>query len=485
MEKSLHIKETELELFAYSPEAFSEEENKNILSHLDKCSLCKDIYNSYKNIYIAISNGLEKEPDEIDKELAAKIVGKFEGRQHSKLLTDSKTSVEIFNGRVNLVTKPKFFSLQYFIYIIKNYPVQTTGFAFIAALALAFIVSTIKSSVKDVNPAFIEIEKNIIKVYSRDADLLFKKACNGIPNLEPRLLMRWQPDRKRYINILDIDNDGINEILISGSGEEKSIFANDSLYCFSNKGELKWATYPELPNNPETPEWHRTTLRVQEFFTTEYGDDKKLFAISRDANYAGALISELNAETGEVVSTLYFAGWATVELTIDLENDGNDEIIIGGGDTFNKPFIMILKADKLKGVMPDFYSQNKNYAKGSAYIYLQLYFNLLSKYDEGFLQNPGIITISKLTGGGFQIVTHEHGSGASASGLQYAFNSNAEVTHISAGSEYLFRYQNLLENGFVTQRLDSNYYEMLKDSINYWDGDKFVNYHSANKYWNK
>lgn len=482
MEKSLHIKESNLELFVYRSGSFSEEESDKILSHLDNCSYCKDIYESYRNLYHGIDKGLGSESDENDKELAESIIRKFEARQSKKLLPEGRTAVQIYDNKVEIVTKPKSFSLQYFIFVARNYPVQSIVFTVIAALALAFITNSIKSISKDENPFYTENEKNFLMVYNKQGELLFKKPSFGIPNLDSKLLSMWEFGGKKFIEITDVDNDNINEILLTGSSNSGSLFSSDSLYCFNNSGDLLWVTLPEVRNNPKAPDWHRTKLRVQEFFAVNYGSTKKLFVISKDANYAGALITELDVHSGKPLHTLYFAGWASVRLNLDIDNDGKSEIIICGGDTFNKPFIMVLKTDNIKGVMPDYHSLNKNFEKGSAYYYVQLYFNLLGKYDNHFLPNPNVVTISKLGKDGFEIVTAEYGTGNNLSGIQYAFDNKITAVHIASGSEYMYRYNNLVEKGLIIQILDSNYYKMLKDSIKYWDGDRFVKYPTKNKY---
>jgi len=208
MEKPLHIKETDLELFAYRPESFNEEETGNILSHLDKCSLCKDIYNSYQNIYNGISAGLDKGPDENDKELADKIVNKFEGKQNIKLLPENKTSVQIFDGKVEIVTKPKFFSLQYVVYMVKNYPAQSAGFAIVVALALAFIVNPFKTSIKDDNPAYAEVNNGTLNVHNSLGEMLWKKPGYELPQRNRDSLMTWLYNSEKHVDIIDIDNDG-------------------------------------------------------------------------------------------------------------------------------------------------------------------------------------------------------------------------------------------------------------------------------------
>lgn len=481
----MHLKESDIELFASSKESLNEEEIKMISSHLSQCHYCNDIYNIYKRIADETKSFSENAPDVNDIEIAEKIVNKFGKKFNTRLLNKENTSVQILANKIEVVEKPRYYSFKNIIYLVKYYPLQTSGFVLIAALAIAFIITSINDLAEDNNPVYIDNQNYVLKVLNKDAKVIWEKPSFGIPNYLPERLTNWNYGDKRYINIDDINGDGINEVLISGKGDLKGRYTTDSLYCFNNQGKLLWVASPEKYDNPQAPNWRRTSLKIRDFFTVNYLGKKKLFVVANDASYAGALISELDVNNGNVISTLYHAGWLSVRLNLDLENDGKDEIILGGINTFNKPIILILKSDKLEGVMPDYYSLSNNYKKGTAFKYIQLYCRDLSGYDNKFQSGFDITEIHKYGKNGFMVFTLEYSTSGEndRSGIQYAFDNKCNVLYVSAGSQYSQKYEHLIQKGFVKEVLNEKYYQTLKDSIKYWDGDKFVNHPVENKYY--
>ncbi len=479
----MHIEETNLELFAYKPESFSVTEKEEILSHLDKCSLCRDIYNTYQNIYTGIDSAIGGQPDENDKELAEKIVNKFEGKQNLKLLTDEKTSVRIFDGKVEIVTKPKFFSLQNIYYLAKNYPVQFGSMVIVTALALAFLVNIVQKKSVDDNPVFADVRNSALNIYNSSGDILWKKTSDGIPEVKSDVLLNWA-SQKRYVNIFDLDSDGKNEVLISGELYNKGVFKPDSLYCYESDGSRKWVSYPEDISFAFVPKWKRTTWQIRDFFTIKTNKQNRLFVIANDVVYAMTIISEIDPNNGKVLASLYHSGWFMTDLPFDINKDGSEEIFIGAtSNDYQKPVLIVLKPSELKGALDktEFFNQGK-ITKGNP-----LYYILFPVSDFGkYLSKSNSYNIYRIhkTDKGISLESEEAYTNGQL-GLVFSLDKDMNVINLIPTNPYQKQYDDLYKKGLFKQPLDSLYWKAIKDSILYWDGDKLVNYPTKNKYWNQ
>lgn len=477
----MHIEETNIELFAYRPESFSEKETEEILSHLDKCSLCKEIYTTYRNIYKDISAGIENAPGENEKELAEKIVNRFEKKQSTKLLADRNSSVQIFDGKVEIVTKPKFFSLLYFVYMIKNYPAQSIGFIFVATLALAFVINSVKTAVKDDNPVFADVRNSALNIYNGSGEILWKKTADGIPEVKSDVLLNWA-SQKRYVNIVDLDSDGQNEVLISGELYNKGAFKADSLYCYKSDGNRKWVSYPEDISFDFVPKWKRTTWQIRDFFTIKTNEHTRLFVIANDVVYAITMISEIDVNSGKVLASLYHSGWFMKDFLFDIDKDGSDEIFIGAtSNDYLKPVLIVLKPGELKGALDktEFFSTNIA-TKGNPLYYILFPVSNFGKYISK--SNSYNIYMIHKTDQGICLESEESYLGGQL-GLVFNFNKEMNIMNIIPTNPYQKQYEDLYNKGLFKQQIDSTYWKALQDSIQYWDGDKFVNYPTQNKYY--
>jgi len=452
MERLLHIEESNLELFAYQPERFGEEETKDILYHIEYCCLCKDIYSVYKSIH----NGMEEyacsKPDENDRDIAERITGKFRKRQNLKLLKSEKSIVQIYEGKADLITEPKFFSIEYIIYYIKNYPVQARITTLSMIFALFLIIVLFRTNSKDMNPVTLQNRNSILEAYNMEGELIWKKNIKGIPSYGIDSLTKFSAYEKKFISILDIDGDGKNEVLMCGN-DHSGLYRSDSLYCLNNNGTLRWVASPEDPKYNYAPKWKRTNWMIMEFFTINTKEGIKLFVIAHVESYGGAILSTLNPEDGSVTSSLYHSGYFTSQTHYDMDRDGNDEIFLGGTSSFDKPFLMVLKSYNLMGVMPDYFSKSK-LIPGNAMYYILLPLSGLYPFSETPL-TPNVERSYKYNEDGILVLTTDYIDNAkSIAYLQFAFNSKMECEYVTSGSSYNILYDKYFKKGLLTKSLD-------------------------------
>lgn len=479
-----HLEEKILEQFALFPEDFDDTQKEQILSEIENCYYCKNIYETYVNIYSDTIKNLNNELLEDEELLAKKIYNSIRKPERKLLGSGEKTIIHIEDGNYKIITRPKIFSLSSVKYYFKNYPVASITFGLLFILVLVLGVFTFRTFTKDNNPVTLKLDDFILKAYNREGNLLWTKNVDGIPNRKIDESMKWLKNEKRYISLVDIDADGKNELLLSGMRNNEKLFKGDSLYCFNYDGSLRWVTSPESDEFNYAKSWKRTNWEVKEFFTAKTKKGPKLFVYANVVSYAGTVISTLNPYTGEVTSSIYHSGYLFSQLHFDMDKDGNDEVIFGGASSFGKPCILILKSDYLMGVMPDFYSKNQKFIKGNALYYIQLPVTklgeLLSTQNSQFVSelykynNYGIAACTDdVIGLDYDVL------------LQFAFDSTLTISYITASSAYETLYEKTNFEGKIKYPEMSDYLNAYKDSITYWDGDNFVNYPTKNKYWNQ
>lgn len=480
----MHIDDNILEKLVMMKESFSEHEKENILIHLDKCALCREAYNTFQVIYEELDNEILEVPTDNDRELAAKIKAKIEGKNKQKLLSANEPAVRIYDGRAEIMAKPRIFTLSNIYYFVKNYPLTSFGFTLVASLAIAFIVTTYKSSVKDMNPVSINNKNGVLQTFNKNGDLVWSKITGSINGNEKiDSLVRWYGfPTGRFINLTDIDGDGINEVLFARFGESE-LFQGGLLYCFNNDGSQRWAISPEDEKHNYAPEWTRTTWVPDDFFTVNTKSGLKLFVVAHVRAYAGTVVSSLDPETGAITSSIYHDGMYSCRSCFDIDGDGFDEIVLGATTSYEKSAVVILKTDFLMGEMPGRKNPQPE-IKGNALYYIVL---PISKMESLFKnqQPPNVATIMKTNEGGFSVLANERFIQFNQTmQLPFVFDKSLKCTNISMGNSYGYAYDKYLKDGTFDKPFEEYKHELM-DSIEYWDGDKFVNYPVKNKYWNQ
>lgn len=476
----MHIQPQILEKYFLAPELFNESEKDTIDAHLANCILCEKLFNTYKQINENIEEEIEYSPNDIDLEIAKRLYNEKNDINNSNLLV-SNNSVQIFGGKAKIVERPNLFSLSGIVYVFKYYPLQSAGMTLITALAVAFLVFTVNNLRKDKNPVTLKFENSILSTYNIEGELLWKKNVDGIPNYNLDSLANWNYSDKRHINILDIDGDGKNEILLTGRYENKGLFRTDSLYCINNDSSIRWIISPENQKFNYAPSWKRTHWEVTEFFTIKTNNGPKLFVYAHVASFGGTVISEINPKNGNIVSSIYHSGYSTAQYHCDIDGDGNEEIIMGGTSSFDRPFILVLSSNHLMGALPDYYTKEKH-IKGNALYYILLPVSELGKL---LANNSGsnVRNLYKFNNNGIAVLVKDVAwSSKEEITLQYTFDSTLTCKTVTAGTSYGIYYDKYYKQGLIKSKLDAEYFNSLKDSILYWDGDNFVPTPCKNKY---
>jgi hypothetical protein len=476
----LHLTDEQIDQLIFAQDTFAPDELEFVNSHLQTCTRCAELLEETKTLNSRILNGLKNNPGENDIECADRIQNNFVKKNKKLLASNNQSGLEIHNGHVRIYENSNKISLYNIWRFVVNNPAAASGLVLIAGLAIAFVFVTFKNYTKDTNPVTMDVKGFMLETFNQNGELLWKKNIDGVFRARIDSLTNWRYGHRRSLNLTDIDGDGKNELLLTGSSQFPGRFKSDSLYCFNYDGTLRWVTSPEDQKFNYAPKWKRTTWDVMEFFTIKTTHGPQIYIIAHVQSYGGTVISTLDPKSGKVTSSLYHSNYYASQIHFDMDGDGNDEIILGGTSSYDDAFVMILNSKPLKGVLPDFFSTGHK-VKGNALYYILLPTSTLGKL---LSTNPNhqVESLYRLDNNGFMALNNDINleDEKRRPVIQFAFNGNLTVKYITYSPGYNLLYEQNYEKGLVKEKLESAT-QKLKDSIKYWDGDNFVFYPAKNK----
>lgn len=484
----MHINENVIEKYVICRNSLEKVEIDEIESHFANCKKCKELHDYFVAFYNQYKSLMNCEPDEIDQLIAKKHFEK-EINPSIKFLIAGK-SVKLTKSDYNITNIKTNFNF-YIQKVIKEFidnPIKglSISFVFVIILGLSFNI-VVNTFFQRPIPDYGVNENGYIKIYNYKDELLWKIKTYNIPNIQFDSLSFFEDNKSNYAKLIDIDDDGKKELLLAASiYETQNNPYKDTLYCFNSDGSLRWKAYPETEKFNYAPHWRRTNWIIEAFIPIKTKNGKKILLIANEGIYAGSIISLIEPETGEITSSTYLAGHTKSVLLIDLNDDSYDEVVLGGISTYKLPRLVVLTTDYFMGVTPDYYSENMNLIKSNC-----LYFILLpiTEYGEkyttkGFRSIPNLSKY-KPTGGITAITVETQIDLTHNGGLVFSFDKKFNCVHISTNTYYSEHYNKFFEDGIVKEKLTYENLQKFKVKILYWDGDKFVNYPTMNKYWNQ
>ncbi|KAF0152900.1 MAG: hypothetical protein FD143_828 [Ignavibacteria bacterium] len=486
----MHISEEILEKFYLEPESFSREEKVNIIMHLDSCNECSLLLDSIAEFINEIDVETDEEPTVNDNEFALIIKHRLENVNETNLLIAKNNSVELYNHKAEIISRFSDFSLRNIFTVIKHYPFASFTFAAISVMAVAFIFTTFRTTIKDSNPVYAEIKNSILHLYNKQGDIYLKSLASGIKPIKTDSIIHYSKGIVKTITIADVLDDSKNEILLFGNYGMQGMYATDTLYCLDNYANVKWKSSLAPKVDFNSLKWHLTKWSLVSVDVINYKGSKKIIATANDYVYAASVVMDIDPETGKVLQNFYFPGHLVGIIHYDINNDLQDELIISTiNNALRRISLTVLSLDNISGFAPaNDYFYPAEYYKGS-----ELYYILLPWTEHGKKHakaNFNALVDLKSAGTDELIVYTWENNGVdekteSVFGLLFNFDKNFYTKSIIGSVVYVKTYEELYNKGVYTQPLDSVYFNAVRDSIKYWDGDKFVNSPTKNKYWNQ
>ncbi|GEM_PF-988871 len=474
-----HIPEKTLERFALDITLFDAEAKSQIRAHLDRCALCSENLGRWRTLYENVANSLQSPPSERDRALARKLAGRRRlilPFRKPELPAATEQAIDTYFETIELYRRPL---AQRIVRYVVRHPVRTaSGFSITLAAALALFFLTHPPA--DSNPYEYKVLRSVLHVYNKEKQELWQKHVESCEDDSLQTYLNKDGEwGRRYVQVVDVDGDGRNEVLVTGclSGN----ISDGSLLCFESDGKLRWQhsmgdsgiKFGALDFTLE-PNW-----QVGKFLTVRRTprDKPQIFvAVQISPSWPTKLV-ELDAATGNQKQEYWHAGGIGSMVSADIDGDGVLELVIGGlNNTFNSACVIVFDPRVIRGAgptAPGFEPQGTG--PGTEKYYL-----LLPRSSVGVALSPrpynNVKSMIVSDKGQVTLQTEECRINQESwiGGFVYSFTKEMAVSYVVANDPFVVSFQRAKRDGLISDTLDTAYYQRMKDAVRYWDGGKFV-----------
>jgi hypothetical protein len=271
----------------------------------------------------------------------------------------------------------------------------------------------------------------------------------------------WLP----YIVIKDINVDGKVEVLFT----VKTIDEYDEgiLYCFSKNGQKLWqfSAGEKLQFGKQE---YSADYRIYGLDTVDLDNngDHEIIILARQAIHSPTELIVLDAKGKNLGS---FVNWGSfVDIAcIDLDADGKKEVMIAGeNDEYGEGFLAVFDSTKIKGASP----QTEKYACRNCDPGSERYYILFPRTDVDRILAPdkeGIDEIRFLKDDRIQLLM-------SRSRIYYELDFDLHVLEVKGSDYFRGQHREFFAAGKISSNLDDSYYESLRKRVLYWTGREWT-----------
>ena len=219
-----------------------------------------------------------------------------------------------------------------------------------AAVLLAILFAFLFVIDFDDNPSLLTYKTDTIFVKNKNGKVLW----NINVNLDLRDMMNADL-LKKYARILDIDNDFVNEIIVTQFIGQDEIISKKigTIICYDKYKEIKWEY-----NFQDTVYSEREDLKpdynVRFIDTTTFHNKKVLLCFANNASSFSSAIFGLELSSGiRIKQTQWNSGYTIDAIILDLNNDKEKEFVgVGIDNGFNCGVLWGVRLDDLYGFRP-------------------------------------------------------------------------------------------------------------------------------------
>lgn len=410
LDTNKHVEPTKLDLYLISREKLTPEQITAIERHLARCRTCQRYVEKLTAFYDEIESRAGEEPSDTDRALAKRILG---GETRKRALLPSSALTRYEGDAIDAyaeVIEPYPRSLpQRFVWYVRSHPVQSVGGFSMAAALVLLMFSTFKP-LKDMNPAFAKVKDYVLSVYNKEGEVLWRKQIVGMPDGVTEKPFYIDNSQRRGVLIADINNDANNEVLLSGF-RENNRFADDTLYCFDSKGDLRWHRGVGSSVAFGTKEFTANARwKIIDFFTLRdhRSHETHLYVLAHNNPYFPTKLLELEATSERELQTYWHPGHLSHSIQFDIDGDGDEEIVLAGvNNSYRGACISVLDPSRLNGFAPstpDFAPAGIDKASEMYYVVLP-FTDLGQKLSSGFYN--AVKALRLISKDKFQVITQE------------------------------------------------------------------------------
>lgn len=353
---------------------------------------------------------------------------------------------------------------------------KNTAVVTIVFLILLSVIARLLYGPIDKNPVAIEYSGDFLVLENKNGAEVARIEAGSDAMVSLELNYTFNPKVLLY----DLNEDGTNEIIwaknATNTERNRTFVQAYSVVADSVIWEIPITMDHEFPRQHFELE---KTMDVQELGIVRSGGKIKLAVVANLTMFFPAMVVIVNIGTGEIEQEYVHTGKISDMAAIDINEDGDEEIILTGvNNAFWMASILVLDPENIQGHSP----LNGDYV-----------INDLDKADEmHYILMPKTITGEYLSymekqAIGYRIFTNEErktlmveiyetqrrlGSISERSSYFVYLNYDMQATGFATSDLYDIIARELYEEGHIPFIPDYDYWESIKESLQYWNKDE-------------
>lgn len=345
----------------------------------------------------------------------------------------------------------------------------------LTAILLTMVLTYFLALDFDDNPATYSADGRTLYIKNKNGKVLWKKMF-----FVNKSTLENITEIEYYFRIIDIDGDGVNEVIIRIDKNEPNTSGNfDRLLCYDKDAKIVW-----------NYSLHDLVISEREILSDEYGislidtltfnDVKSLFLVSSNNHSFSSAIYRIDLRTGKrLPGTLWCSGHVTDAMVKDINDDGKKDIVaIGHDNGYEDAVLFGYEIDTLTKVRltTDSYLI-KNFPIADLLTYLRIPKPDFDIYYEN--RTPSLAANSLR----YDSRTNHYGLGASPydrdsrhTNIEYILDDNFIVDDIVITSNFRVRRDTLVAHGKLKPPYTDTeaYKEVIKSNILYYRNGRWI-----------
>jgi hypothetical protein len=341
------------------------------------------------------------------------------------------------------------------------------------AVVLAFVLP--KFLRHDMNPAIARAKSEFLVVSNKQGDELWRKHIGTGYDLSegPRWITSHQEEA---VTTYDVDGDGSNEVLaiFGWMSHLLNLPIQRGVLCYNADGTERWRY--EVHRNvviggvPYSDDY-RAHLMVVGTFTPEK-KPQIVLAASHNPWFPNIILS-LDAKAGTLLGEYWHPGVVPCFGRKDLDGDGVEELLFAGqNNRFGRACLLVLDPRNIHGGAPvPKGSVPENIKGGTEKYYVifppsdleQKWVDITNQAIEMTIRADGLIEVVIME------VLQDY-----RPEMYYYLDSTMTCVRVRGSDHFTAAHKMYEKEGRITRPLNDAFYEDLRRSVLYWNGEKFV-----------
>ena len=349
--------------------------------------------------------------------------------------------------------------------------------ASLAVFMLVCVLSFFAMHDLDNNPAIIDFQSNTVLIKNKLGRLLFEK------EMDVTLSNAMSSGAKnQFVRLIDIDKDGINEVLICKEKltDSEKTTGFGSIFCYDNKGVKKWQ-YCSNDSVKTIVKTFKNTFVIGLIDTLTESRKTALYLFACDVLEFPSAIFKIDLLTGNRLgSALWNPGSIYSALIKDIDNDGQREIVVGCvNNALRCPCIFSVKTSNLYGM--NYYTREYHLVGIEPSKLEHCLFLPKTDYSVYRKEDINAVVAGSLTDNTNEnklMLNVREGKEFELAHLVYKLSYDFKQTEIIVGANLRVRRDSLVARGLLplpyTDTATNEYTNFLKSEILSWDGKIFT-----------